>query len=70
MTEVEAYKMLGWPTEGAITSFVLPAGDELKRTDWCVTVCEPCNWRGISAPALLEKGCPACEKPWTRIIEA
>jgi hypothetical protein len=68
MTELEAYEKLGWAPEGGAPSpFVLPAGDDLKRTDWCVTFCAPCGWSGISVPQILDQGCPGCGAPWTKV---
>ena len=46
MTETEAYKVLGWPVEGEINSFILPAtGDGREYRAW---KCE-CGMRGVTA---------------------
>jgi hypothetical protein len=64
VTETEVYEVLGWPTSGE--GLILPTAGSLS-TLWCAVFCDPCNWRGISAPHLLEVGCPGCGKPWMRI---
>ena len=74
MTELAAYRLLGWNPKGHLslgddTPFVLPACDDLLRTDWCVTRCAPCAWSGISVPAILGDGCPSCHQPWSEVIQ-
>jgi hypothetical protein len=73
VTELAAYRLLGWKSEGSAPGdenpFILPACDDLLRTDWCITRCAPCAWSGISAPAILGAGCPSCRQPWSEVIQ-
>ena len=65
MTESEAYRMLGWPMEGDILAFVLPATNSWS-TLWVVLVCPKCSMRGISVP-VDEVECVACGSPMVKI---
>jgi hypothetical protein len=63
MTEVEAYKALGWPTEGNCPNgFILPIQENDLRVDWLVYRCSECTFRGLSVPEALALHCVGCGK--------
>lgn len=65
MTELEAYKVLGWNPDGPTPGlpFVLPPADSENRNDWIAYGCPDCGYHGLSVPEAFSPNCISCGKP-------
>jgi hypothetical protein len=58
MTQVEAYRFLGWPLEGRV--FVLPISETNEGLEHIPVRCDTCNMLGISTVEFHEQTKGVC----------